>query len=700
MGNRLLRYIAIALLAVALVAAVFPLTARVQYEEPNKTVDLMIDYEEYKNLANQEGIAPADLLKQLRAAGVSGAVVLERDAKALAAVGDLLIRPGSELRSLALTAEADPALRRLIDQGKINDNYTYLLAKQPAPLNELAALYRQKLRPEQVELLAGGNGELQILEVRLHMKQFEKLGHGFDPRDFAWLREAGIRPIPRLYNFAGVTDQAVRGILAGVARLAPETRMVMFAGDQVLGNPNSVQATADELKRLGWTLTLVESAQQVGFYPQLGMEALAAALDYEIIRTCSFEGSWQTKIPPSEMIDKWLRAVEDRSNRALMLRPYIKPNPGETLLETNVNYLKDLAVALQADGFPVGTAAAAGRLTTPAWQIGLIGLGFIGSGLLWLGLVLGWNLLAGRIGLAVLALTAIGAVGTVALPAVAPNSGPKLIMLATAVFFPVLAATVPLTRWLAGGEATRRHWLTDGLVALLQAWFISLAGGILVSAAMADSRYLLHFDYFRGVKVAFALPLLLVGLSALVLPYRGQAQGLSPRRWLRASRDWLIRPVTYLYLGLGGLLLVAAAVYVARSGNTSGLPVSSLELKLRLLLEQTLVARPRTKEFLIGWPALLVAAVAASRQFKGWLLPLSIAVTTATVSVVNSFSHSFTPALISFIRSVNGLWLGALLALVTAAVAVWVIDAVRRALSSLDSADPVLPEPNKGKRHG
>src|SRR5439155_1447425 len=63
-------------------------------------------------------------------------------------------------------------------------------------------------------------------------------------------------------------------------------------------------------------------------------------------------------------------------------------------------------------------------------------------------------------------------------------------------------------------------------------------------------------------------------------------------------------------VGLGAVILVA------RSGNF-GLPVLPIEERLRTLTGDLLVARPRTKEYLIGHPALVLAAAAAA---AGWRL--------------------------------------------------------------------------------
>ncbi len=67
---------------------------------------------------------------------------------------------------------------------------------------------------------------------------------------------------------------------------------------------------------------------------------------------------------------------------------------------------------------------------------------------------------------------------------------------------------------------------------------------------------------------------------------------------------------------VGIVALVALALFVARSGNDPGVGVSATELKVRSLLDKYLLVRPRTKEFLLGHPALLLGlACSASGRF-------------------------------------------------------------------------------------
>jgi hypothetical protein len=68
--------------------------------------------------------------------------------------------------------------------------------------------------------------------------------------------------------------------------------------------------------------------------------------------------------------------------------------------------------------------------------------------------------------------------------------------------------------------------------------------------------------------------------------------------------------------------------------------------------------RPRFKEFLVGYPCmmLLPALVSAHRRAVGWLLALGIGV--GIGDIIDTFSHLHTALTVSLLRIFNGLVIG------------------------------------------
>jgi hypothetical protein len=108
--------------------------------------------------------------------------------------------------------------------------------------------------------------------------------------------------------------------------------------------------------------------------------------------------------------------------------------------------------------------------------------------------------------------------------------------------------------------------------------------------------------------------------------------------------------------------MFGAALYLLRSGNSLSFAPDG---PLRDMLSQLFVVRPRTKEFLIGYPAFILAGLFYGEVFhksRLWIW-LSIAMV-APISLMNSFAHIHSPLFLSIVRSFNGWLLGVVLAVI------------------------------------
>jgi hypothetical protein len=182
----------------------------------------------------------------------------------------------------------------------------------------------------------------------------------------------------------------------------------------------------------------------------------------------------------------------------------------------------------------------------------------------------------------------------------------------------------------------------------------SLGGGLLVAGLLTGPEYLLQVRQFRGVKVAFLLPLLLSGISYL------QAY------WQEGKEvDWkgfLAAPITRGQLILVTVAVVLGVIYIFRTGNLAPALVSRPEVIIRQGLEKLFPVRPRFKSFLIGHPLLLLGLDYSRRKgSQSWLLLPGLI---GPINIINTFSHLHTPLAISLLRVGEGLLLGAGLGLV------------------------------------
>ena len=415
------------------------------------------------------------------------------------------------------------------------------------------------------------------------------------------------------------------------------------------------------MKRRGLVQGLIEAPVQLGFFDQAGQVDLAALVNYRAARVYSIMRAELDKYSAADAVDRQTRAVKERDIRILYVRPILAKIDQADRAGANLQYVRDLAAGVRQEGFKLAPAEPFGTLYPNRPLMALMAVGIVAGGMLLL-----QDLLPVSPALFYLLLV-LGSAGSGGLLFFSRGDLlRKVLALGAALIFPTLGAL-----W-AGGVAlkTRRTKASLGTLLWRAAWALVGAGLISVIASFfigallgGDSRYLLEIEYFRGVKTAVTLPLLLVGWAFL---YR---YGLMPKDQddepgshdLLHQFTWLgRRPIEAWHIALLVVGAVAMYIYIGRTGNTSGLTVTGTEVQARDLLERLMVVRPRTKEFLIGHPALMLAVWAGAQGYRGWTALFLVAGAISLSSLVNSFQHLRTEFLISLWRMGNGLTLGLL----------------------------------------
>ncbi|HLO03629.1 MAG TPA: DUF5693 family protein [Symbiobacteriaceae bacterium] len=667
------RRLAWVLVLVGLLAALPVLWNRAERERANTGVDLVLEMTSFQTLALQDGEPIADLLRKMQVNGATGLAVAEMSVKDLADRGYAVVQTGAELQALgALNGNAFVA--RLLTSGQLERNATYVLPFDQGVTKRLQHDLPLRFGSERMAYLAPQSGEAGTgaFVLRYPEEKLKDFGVGFDPADFALADAAGLRPVPRPRPAPGTTPEGVKQIWTDLAKLAPKADSVIFYGEEIIGyrtdSNDGLLATAAAINKLGWTVDLIEHMSQLSYVEQKGYQLVAEATNYRVARVFSMGQAWQNKELPSNVVNMWARAVPERNIRVLFIRPFFgNLLPGQTATTATAQTLLATSHELAKQGFGTGTPGFFTPYEVPWLMRGLMGIAVVGAALLWLGLFVElrerfWV----PLGLA-------GALLSVAACFVAPNAGATLVSMGAAALFPTLAVTWIMDRWSLNAQADAANLPTapqgarsiGSLVAkvaagLLTFFGLCLVGGLLVAASLGDIQHMLEFAFFRGVKLVFILPLLLV-LVGYVLLGRTGSLAQTGRFLLEKGEGILDRSVKYRDLAVGAVVGLAVVYYITRSGNFPILPVSGLELKMRTALEELLFARPRNKEFLIAYPALILAATLLWSGWRRWVWLLLVAASTGAVSVVNSFEHVRTPWLMSLLRGVNGLWVGALI---------------------------------------
>ena len=674
--------ILLAAILIGFVASVVIGFQRHAVEVNSRTVELAIDYEGLLELAQREGLPADEVLAQAKEAGITSLAVYETTFKKFNANGKAAVLSGADILARYHSGMLmDPRWRTLVDEGKIVGAEVYVVGNDPETYAQLKDDLLRRFGADRVTVDTVGDEE--VIAVKAFYEAFLKQNIGMPADEMRAVNAAGFDVLARPSNYHDCTPDDVRAVFDRMEGI--RVSAIVFSGQETLGAPKALQTTIDEMKERRLTLGLIEGITQLQFYRQQGMDEIAKGLGEEhVARLYAIPPDEQKKLKIAEAVERWVTTDEERNIRINLLRIYDTPAPNMSLLETNMKYFTDTRKALEAHGFAIGHAGTFADYAPSRLLRALVIMGVAAAGVLYLSLVI--PALNRRRRAVLLAFVVLALIGMMPVLLGAGSKIRVLAALASANLFPALAVTGLLD--LLGGRRFAKDtptWriIVAGWVLLGITSALSLVGAGYLSGSLVDTRYLLEFDIFRGIKLTFVLPMVLVAIAFMQRFDIFDGQFDASAGVLGQVREILATPVRVGSL-LGGLVLIGALiVLVLRSGHTSGMPVPGIELKMRAALEQLFYARPRTKEFMIGHPAFLLALCAAVRRWRTWIIfALVLVATIGQGSMVETFAHMRTPIEMSLVRGIGGIFLGgAIGAVLVALVAAWnrLLERVKRA---------------------
>ncbi|ADI00956.1 DUF5693 family protein [Syntrophothermus lipocalidus] len=624
---QLTRSLKLGLIAVIVIAVVSSAYTAYRYrflvEKDFRQVELLASYGDIVSLAGAEGMTAREGMSFLKERGLTGVVIQEPTVEDLVKRGDAVVYQGRQLVALLDEAEHPSWLSELQARGYLEPSRTYLVATNPVTGEQLARFIPAKLPNSYCLATEDGCvvGTVAPYEV------LKDIGAGFSLTTAREVSSRGLDVFLQVRTWPGANRTSIGKVFGQFADM-PGLAGIVFNDTTVPGYPGALDETARQMAKLGVPVAEIE------FYPQAGLPKLARLLDQHLVRLHTLNDKDQKSLSSSEAIDRYVLAAAERNHRLLLF----KPLSNEKSLAALGHMISATKQRLLEEGLSAGPASTLPASAAPLVLVFVAGLGVIAGGVL-LFAALGWR--RWLVGLAL----AAAAVWVLLLYADRTFAA-KLMALTSVLVFPTLGV-------LTGVDAKPRT-VGRALSAFVKMSGVSLLGAVFMVGLLADSSFMLKLNQFAGVKLAHAVPL---GVVAVFFVLKA-----APGRSLREKIEgMMVRPLE-TGMALGGLVLAAAlAVYLIRTGN-EGLPVSGLELKLRTLLDHIMGARPRTKEFALGHPAMLLLLLYGYRNNR--FLPLLVLAAIGQVSMVNTFAHIHTPLMVSVLRTCNGLVLGLAVGLV------------------------------------
>jgi hypothetical protein len=632
--NRKLRFALFALVAFGAAAALIVAGLRWKAESQQRSVEMVADWDQVRDIAAHANVSLPQLLGDLKKSGIAGMAISEDTVSGLRDDGFLVVKadplPSGGARTLVSSFD-----QKLLD--RVREHVE-------RKLNLKAPLQTERVG-ENPSFVWPGNFE-----------QIRPINVGLPPEEVAQVRAAGFDVVARIVNYPAADPANIAWSLKKLSDAG--IRKVIFGGEEVLGYRAQVKETA---RLLGYEHLTYGSVE---FSKQRGDEQLTQALKGGYIRVHSITPSEMTKLKKEEMVERYVRAAEERNIRMAYVRllPYVTENGWADQTE----FLDSIRHGIEKAGLHLGLAETYPPMNVPSPLRWTIGVGAAAAATLLLALIfpLGeGSLLLFFMGLAIVHLGLL--MGT-------QEIGRKLIALESALLFPTLSLTA-LYGFLRYRLQEDRPFSPWG--AYLATSAFSALGALYVVGLLSSRLYMMKAQQFMGIKAAHALPLVflavVLGLD-FVTDHRTRHDMISGAR--QRLRQFFDQPMLVWQTAVGLVALAAIALLLLRTGNDPGIGVSPLEMRFRAVLDRVLYVRPRTKEFLVGHPALLLLLLWSSVQARAkaaapprWFLSRSALVLfilvggIGQVSLVNTFCHIHTPLRISLIRILNGLWVGALL---------------------------------------
>ena len=695
--NRIL----LGVLALTVIVSIFVVAARWRVESTNKTYDIVLDYNELEWMAEQSGHDVEWWLKEFRDMGITKVGLTEENFTTL-----------MEDSPLNVTATM---MDEVIQDAGWRDNYPQFIVEavekrgydrfdvmveitdtDEYPNTSLFVVQAVEARFPAGSYFCGGEaGKSYILldgtvadalyddvskyndtktkgfveRITLSSSKLMYISLGLMPEKVELIQSAGMEIIPRTQCYNGHNgDQFAQAVVRGYEQYGIVPDYIIAGGEAVIGFDEGTDFVLDYLRKNQITIGLIETNTQRENIMQTGVDTAAFATDLNTVRVFTMWNYLQYRYgyygyEGAEEIENALyRAIVERNIRVLYFKPVKQTDDHHVYItdpEVYRSMFDSLDRRLAAHGISRGRASVMENYEVPSLALLVMGLGAGAGGALlpdtFLPMKRKWTLL----------LAGLAAVCVAGAWLVLPNSFRLLASFASAVVFACLAAAFFLTAAKQTGEKLERNTgvlkiLPRSIAILTGAVLISLAGAMMTAAPLSSTSFMLELSIFRGVKMAQLLPL--VFFCLLFVSYYGlfekdrKENRLNPKDVLTALQ-WNI-PVWALFLlaavGLAGYY------YLARTGHETNVSISDVELIFRNDLETLLLARPRTKEFLVAFPAIMLAVYCAVRRLPFWTALFGLAGTIGLTSVCNTFMHIRTPLYLGFVRTAYSLLLGIL----------------------------------------
>lgn len=638
---------------VGVIAATHLVYKRIQMEKEQNHIENIVNYEAILRSAQFSKKSKAEIFQDLKDAGVTSMAIYDMTLKKLAANGDVLVMRGGQT--------GDIQFYDYDRKSEIGKTYVFRAPNKDAYFDETLEAIKHRLGKESYRVRQTNLG--MAIELDPNYDSLIGLNLALSRQQAQDVINEGFNVILRPTNFTNEQRDDIKFELDRMEGL-PNITGIVFVGKEALGYKDDLAYTVKRLKSMHIPIIGIEATTQLQYEPQAGFYEMAKMENYEVGRLYTIPDDYLKKLAPSRVPQMYFISDIERNVRYNLFNLYQRGYDNKTALETSINCIKEVSAKLEARGYVLDRASIYPKYKPSFLAMWAVLMGSIALFAHTVNKLIAMNVYK-RV-LTFTSLTFISVLGYFLYNAVLIR---QIWALSAAICAPVTAMIFIMECWQkeqGNTNNTTSKVVMKSIAYVIIAAIISSMGALYIGSILGSNDFFMEFNIFRGVKLTFVMPIILTLIAYLErfeIWKKGPVNSLAKAK--EFTVDILKTKVEIATLLMMGGLLIVAWIFVGRSGHSAGVPVPGFELKLRHFLENIMYARPREKEFLIGYPALIVSTYA---YLKGWPKKIHLLFTTASVigvgSMVETFAHIRTPIFMSIMRGIDGCNLGIIVGLI------------------------------------
>lgn len=702
----------LAIIGVAFIVALVVIGGRMSVEHKNKTYDVVLDYQELHNMVEQSDHSMDWWLKEFKSMGINKVGLQEESLDSLTEGTRMPISAkmmSDVMKDANWKQKYDPDFIQKLEARSFDDFDVLVEARSQDSYDFIADAMQERYHDKQYLLCPFSDGKpggyivlYGTAKEALYSpktKEMDSRGVGFADKDVIVgsklmslslgllpervheIENAGMEVVPRTSSYSGWNDtRYAKAVLAGYQKLAAPPTYMIVAGESVIGyddGQKGVNWLSSYIEKNHVHISLIENTTQRQNILQKGLNAVVKKSGYDAVRVFSVWDYIQNRYKyygysgAQEIENTLFRAITERNIRLVYYKP-IKEFKDNHVYITNPKVYEEMFRNLNSRLAEHGISMSHEASVMSPYQVSMAAKIIMSIGL------------AAALALLLQTIFPIrkkyiyGLFGVAALLAVAgyllaPNLALKAAPFAAAVLFPCLAIAMVIRTCKdrfdhAPKDQGMGKIIGLGALALIGAVATSLVGGIMVAAPISSINYLLEIDIFRGVKVAQLLPLAFFLLLYLAYFGFGSQKKTPGRLEAKDLRDMLNADIKIWMVLLCAVIGAVGMYYISRTGNDSAIPPSTMEMLMRNALEDHLLARPRSKEFLFAFPCMFLLIYSSVRKLRLWPIIFGLSTVIGLTSVCNTFMHIRTPMYLGLTRTGYSLLFGLILGVVAVVV--------------------------------